>query len=968
MVTVPLLGVYSMPGDEQTIALSLLAVAAINSDPSFSPYINVSLTIKITDNIATEVDTVAAICSHIADNSTALDPAVVIGPRFTNQALAVAAWSGLAQVPVISYAATAPMLADGRLYPYFFRTAANDVLTAHAFVDLFVQYGISRVALIAQDDAFGLGGVQSMSAAAAMRGITITRVYAFETTGDISASIDIALRLARADDARIFVLWSVYGFVAPVMDAAAALGLISPRHAWLATVPYAEYAGLIGVYTFGARPPPYVMDVWKRLYPESYPEEGFPVQYAATCAYDAVVAVAHAALAAVQQGWQPTRRLASNCFGGSPARLNSYPASNSIAYALRNVSINNLTGPLRWPAAAGPSDTSLPSGDRLGGQVSIWNRQWLPDGNGGITLGSTFVAQWVASSFSSAATPTISFGTLAPSNPIIVWSNGSSVGTPPPDRDVLRGRTIRVLTLLSPPFVLLSDADSSANATFFSSGSPISVVAGGVLYHGLIIDMVAELQRALGFSTIFTVSTDTYESAVQSIARGEYDAVIADLSMTLSNDPTLPVVFTVPYLSDGMRVVVRKNFLLAGSVNLFEFLQPFELSLWLTILATVAIVGAIFNVVERGHNENIKKNSTLVHGLATGTIVMMVAMIGGDAGMPPTTVAGRILVMGTSFLSLIIMATYTAQVASTFTVRVQSSLVSGFDDLRRGNIAASRIGAVAGGSTMDAFLSQAGFAPVVFPDLESLLQALSTGAVDAGVHLSVSLEYALATTHCDLQMVGQQFGQNDYAFAFSSTFPRYHVDAVTQQLLSIRKSGQFVQLYQTYIVDQCAATDTGGDVTAPLGLESVAGLWVILAIVTGVALLQVAWQKRSKAHKAIVTAQKASGKHLQSSHWTGWLGSSLGVANPILSPVSATDVDISTDRPSIIGDRGVGRIGKHLSDPSQLIVESVVAASHAFDESSPVTAWHRDSTHGSGTAVAEAAAAGPPIVLTEGVG
>ena len=70
----------------------------------------------------------------------------------------------------------------------------------------------------------------------------------------------------------------------------------------------------------------------------------------------------------------------------------------------------------------------------------------------------------------------------------------------------------------------------------------------------------------------------------------------------------------------------------------------------------------------------------------------MVHIIGYGADFHVTTAAGRLLTVGLYILSLVLVAAYTANLASDLTISKSQDIISGIDDIKNGKIPFNRIG------------------------------------------------------------------------------------------------------------------------------------------------------------------------------------------------------------------------------------------------------------------------------------
>lgn len=79
----------------------------------------------------------------------------VIGPDTSDLARAVADFAGLFRVPVISPAATSPLLGDRSRFKYFLRTVPSDSFQVEAILNIITYFHWNYIMLLVSDDEYG---------------------------------------------------------------------------------------------------------------------------------------------------------------------------------------------------------------------------------------------------------------------------------------------------------------------------------------------------------------------------------------------------------------------------------------------------------------------------------------------------------------------------------------------------------------------------------------------------------------------------------------------------------------------------------------------------------------------------------------------------------------------------------------------------------------------------------------------
>ena len=104
--------------------------------------------------------------------------------------------------------------------------------------------------------------------------------------------------------------------------------------------------------------------------------------------------------------------------------------------------------------------------------------------------------------------------------------------------------------------------------------------------------------------------------------------------------------------------------------------------------------GVLICLVER-HNNEALRNRPIFSQFAMSVWYSFGNLVGYGVDFDVITAAGRLLTSGLYMLSLILLATYTASLASDLTIAKSKTIVSGINDLKNGKIPLNRIGIIA---------------------------------------------------------------------------------------------------------------------------------------------------------------------------------------------------------------------------------------------------------------------------------
>ncbi|CAF4378522.1 unnamed protein product, partial [Adineta steineri] len=173
-------------------------------------------------------------------------------------------------------------------------------------------------------------------------------------------------------------------------------------------------------------------------------------------------------------------------------------------------------------------------------------------------------------------------------------------------------------------------------------------------------------------------------------------------------------------------------------------------------------------LLERHHNEALQDRS-VVSGSAMSAWYSMAIVLACAPDFNITTAAGRLLTVGLYILSLILVAAYTANLASDLTIQKSQTVVSGIDDIKNGKIPFSRIGILVGSSIEDYYLQEISSGSRNFYPLTSITEAydkLLSGVIDASIIDVGPVEYATTHIYCNLTLVGADFDASAFGIVY----------------------------------------------------------------------------------------------------------------------------------------------------------------------------------------------------------
>ena len=699
-------------------------------------------------------------------------------------------------IPVVAYDASD--FFGRQTHPNFYRTGPSGVSAVLAIVKLFQRYNWTSCILIYQDDAFGSAGPRVIGDAFKANDLEIKETIVFDgTTWPVQSNLaDSLLKSAT----RVVVLWADSIFTSTIVREAANNNLLGPRFIWILkesipvddfTLPMIEASiGMLSVEPvsadvvgapFNASLLNAAYDMWKRYEPESFPGEK-NVNSHALFAFDAT--------------WLLIRSLQQLC------SYKCLPCGNSSScFDHQQISMTKFLG------VSGPLEYRANGADRIGGiHYVVRNAQPTAEGVKFVkVLKYSEPGEWK---------------TFHPTQKVL-WPGESF--TMPRDRANISAVHLRIGIIESVPFTMMEYSQNKSQ------------------FIGYVPDLIDLLQKRMKFSyEIVLVPTNrSYAGMVKRVANGEYDLIVGDVTVTSARREL--VAFSTSIFDNSLRLIIRKP--TPDQVELFSFLKPFSLTLWVMILSALLITSLLIFLVERHENKALRDRSTVSIG-AMSVWYSLGNIMGYGADFHVTTISGRILTMALYILSLVLVASYTANLASNLTISKTKYIISGIEDIKQGKLPYNRIGIRVRTRAEEYFLRQISEGSRNYYPLfsrQELIDALQNGSIDASILDNGVADYLTNSMYCNLTLVGPSFDASTFGIAFRKDW--HYIQDFDVNLLALRESGDLDSLRKRWFEANCC--QEAAEVSNAMGVDSMAGLFVTVGIIIIVALFALAYRKRT---------------------------------------------------------------------------------------------------------------------------
>ncbi|XP_066286903.1 glutamate receptor ionotropic, kainate 2-like isoform X1 [Branchiostoma lanceolatum] len=837
-----------------------LAVEFVNNRTDILPATRIRI-VEGTVVMLANLDSVLTVC-HQAEKGVA----TFIGPGSSSSVKTTQLVSAGLAIPQIAPIATDPMLDNPEKYRYLLRMSAPDTVQSRALVDLVNEFGWQQMSILVSRDDYGTHGLMEFKTLASQRGWLIRTVQQFQPKEN-PAQIDVLLQLKaiKTAGARIILLNCGGLLGMEVLRKASTMGMTGEGWVWIVTDGIAsisigetkvkselsdevpdDLVGVLGTRPVGSSGDLYTSfrQYWRAADPILYPGAGkMKIEARAAKFADAVLTFAYAFQQIIRDGfYRPETPLF--CEGNVSWKWTNGPAM--LEY-LKKVDEPGISQRLRFTSARIPRDP-------LFDVVNLRKHGWHT------------VGRWDEARGLSMRTRNVTFMGMA--DPV-----------PEDYRTDLRNRTLRVVTIVESPFMIMRDEDENGK-----------VLHGNERFSGFCVDLLDWMSQEMGFRyNLYHVadnnwgakdpSTGKWNGVVADVAYKKADMVVA--SITIRADREVVVDFTTPYVDVGLTFVMSK--VGRKEISLFNFFGPLEKRLWLLIAITTVAVGVFLSIVnklspyscrpvaitqpgqdnherepslkkkekEKEEDEEAEDDENDQTRITLGDWIWnsFCTLFQQGPEEYPKSAAGRFTAGVWWLVILILIATYTANLAAHLTIGRLQETVGSVEDLAKqteiayGTVLSSGPHSFFQQSTIETFQTMARYMAthdVMVATSEEGIERARRGNY-AFVWDSGILDYVTKTPPCDLKTVGRLFSKTGYGFALQKNSP--YTKEFTEKILWARESGKLEELFSKWTGGSECAREDAKLSTIVIGLDHMLGVFVLVygAMAISLVVLSLEW-------------------------------------------------------------------------------------------------------------------------------
>ncbi|XP_075400849.1 glutamate receptor 2 isoform X1 [Tenrec ecaudatus] len=394
------------------------------------------------------------------------------------------------------------------------------------------------------------------------------------------------------------------------------------------------------------------------------------------------------------------------------------------------------------------------------------------------------------------------------------------------DTSGLENKTVVVTTILESPYVMMKKNHE--------------MLEGNERYEGYCVDLAAEIAKHCGFKYKLTIvgdgkygardaDTKIWNGMVGELVYGKADIAIAPLTITLVREEVID--FSKPFMSLGISIMIKKP--QKSKPGVFSFLDPLAYEIWMCIVFAYIGVSVVLFLVSRfspyeWHTEEFEdgretqsSESTNEFGIFNSLWFSLGAFMQQGCDISPRSLSGRIVGGVWWFFTLIIISSYTANLAAFLTVERMVSPIESAEDLSKQTEIA--YGTLDSGSTKEFFrrskiavfdkmwtyMRSAEPSVFVRTTAEGVARVRKSKGKYAYLLESTMNEYIEQRKPCDTMKVGGNLDSKGYGIATPKGSSLRN--AVNLAVLKLNEQGLLDKLKNKWWYDKGECGSGGGD-------------------------------------------------------------------------------------------------------------------------------------------------------------
>uniref|UniRef100_A0A8C6N163 Glutamate receptor n=1 Tax=Mus spicilegus TaxID=10103 RepID=A0A8C6N163_MUSSI len=374
---------------------------------------------------------------------------------------------------------------------------------------------------------------------------------------------------------------------------------------------------------------------------------------------------------------------------------------------------------------------------------------------------------------------------------------------------------------------------------------------GNDRFEGYCIDLLRELSTILGFTYEIRLVEDgkygaqddvngQWNGMVRELIDHKADLAVAPLAITYVREKVID--FSKPFMTLGISILYRKPN--GTNPGVFSFLNPLSPDIWMYILLAYLGVSCVLFVIARfspyewynphpcnPDSDVVENNFTLLNSFWFGVGALMQQ----GSELMPKALSTRIVGGIWWFFTLIIISSYTANLAAFLTVERMESPIDSADDLAKQT--KIEYGAVEDGATMTFFKkSKISTYDKMWAFMSSRRQSVLVKSNEEGIQRVLTSDYAFlmeSTTiefvtqrNCNLTQIGGLIDSKGYGVGTPMGSP--YRDKITIAILQLQEEGKLHMMKEKWWRGNGCPEEESKEASA-LGVQNIGGIFIVLA-------------------------------------------------------------------------------------------------------------------------------------------
>ena len=308
-------------------------------------------------------------------------------------------------------------------------------------------------------------------------------------------------------------------------------------------------------------------------------------------------------------------------------------------------------------------------------------------------------------------------------------------------------------------------------------------------WSGISIELWKKIAEQLEISYEFS-DFNNLTDLLDAVKRGSVDLAIAAMTITAEREKAFD--FTHPFYTTGLSIAVASEGKRGILYSMSQMISPDFLKAVGVLVFVLLVVGLLIWLLE-GRKNQTHFGGGIIKGISSGfwwSAVTMTTVGYGDK--VPVTFLGRLLGVIWMFTAIIIISSFTAAIASSFTVNQLRHPVEGLEDLPKVNVGTLE------GSTSESYLKKHLIAYTSYKNTEQGIEAVVNDKVDAFVYDMPILKYMIRSKfQGKVVVLPEVFQKQFYGIAFPTGSQSR--EEINQHLLEITNQSDWKNILKYYL-------------------------------------------------------------------------------------------------------------------------------------------------------------------------